>query len=240
MTLKPRGRRIFGARIHELRNIGGRYLEMTVVTDEEYLFQSGQYTVMSLQKNGQSIQNYYSIASAPNQDGNIDFCLQLDQNPETSAILHAIEIGDHVELSAPSGNFLWPQNSAKCNVLIAGGSGIAPLRAHAQNALKHQTSADLYLIYGCSSGLAVPYEQELIELTSKYPQLHLQIIVEEHARTTQKKGLVTDIVSEHLDSNFHYFLCGPRGMINAVECLLEKADIPEEHIFHEGRKASKS
>ena len=229
---------IFDGSIHEIRNIGSQYMEMTVITKAPYAHLAGQHTILTLSKNGQSIQNYYSIASAPNTEQKIDFCLQIDQNPETSAVLHSLEVGDPVQLSPPRGQFLLPRERASQYIFIAGGSGIAPLRAQLQSLINNEAQEKLILIYGCKSGLAVPYERELAALSATQKNFKVHFIVEEQARSSQQTGLVTDVLNQYLCDESQYLLCGPRGMIDSVECLLEKADIPQNHVFHEGRTAS--
>ncbi len=219
------------AQVTRLMLIGSQYCELTVQAAAEFPYRAGQHTTLTWKYGATSITNYYSIASAPRADQTIEFCVQMDQNPQTIAALAQLAVGSRVELSPARGSFTW-RPTTRPIIMIAGGSGIAPLRAILQQALTTPLSQTPVLVYGCRSGRAVPYAAELQGL-HKSNHLQLCITVEKDLIAGQVSGRVTAHMRQYLQSDADYYLCGPRGMMQAVQDVLGENGIAAGRIFHE-------
>lgn len=95
----------------------------------------GEYVLLE-DRCGEAPQRSYSVANAPRDDGLISLLVTLVPGGRTSTWVHAhAREGEEVILSGPFGTFVDdPLSTAHC-VLLAAGSGLAPIRALGEAAL---------------------------------------------------------------------------------------------------------
>src|SRR6187455_2746934 len=88
---------------------------------------------------GYSVERSYSIASEPERRGELDITVERIPGGEVSPFLHeVVEPGDRLELRGPIGGyFVWEAALGGPLLLVAGGSGVVPLRAM----LRHHQAA---------------------------------------------------------------------------------------------------
>lgn len=128
--------------------------------------------------------------------------------------------GDIVELGAPAGDFVLPADRNAPFLFIAGGSGITPIRALVDQLAGegHQGKVDI-LYYVPSSPEAIFLGHlKALEASSPNIKLHLAVTRGKEAGTlnghfteAHLKAIGTDI------SKAHTYVCGPSGLISAVE-----------------------
>ena len=90
------------------------------------------YDVRLTAPDGYQAQRSYSIASAPSDEaGTIDLTVELIPDGEVSPYFHeVVQQGDELEVRGPIGGpFTWTQGMGGSLFLVAGGSGIVPLRS---------------------------------------------------------------------------------------------------------------
>ena len=91
---------------------------------------AGQHYVVRLTApDGYTAQRSYSVASAPDDSGEIDLTVERLEDGEVSTYLHdVVEVGDELEVRGPIGGwFVWDGDAPA--VLVGGGSGLVPLMA---------------------------------------------------------------------------------------------------------------
>jgi ferredoxin-NADP reductase len=91
---------------------------------------AGQYYVVRLTApDGYTASRSYSVASAPNDSGEIELTVERLDGGEVSEFLHdSVIVGDELEVRGPIGLwFVWDARTPA--VLVGGGSGIVPLMA---------------------------------------------------------------------------------------------------------------
>jgi len=104
----------------------------TLRLSEPRPFRAGQhYDVRLTAPDGYQAQRSYSIASAPGDFGRIDLTVELIPDGEVSPYFHeVVEPGDVLEVRGPIGGpFTWTPDLAGPLLLLAGGSGIVPLKS---------------------------------------------------------------------------------------------------------------
>ncbi len=91
---------------------------------------AGQYYVVRLTApDGYTASRSYSVASAPNDSGEIELTVERLEGGEVSEFLHdEVIVGDELEVRGPIGLwFVWEAETPA--ILVGGGSGIVPLMA---------------------------------------------------------------------------------------------------------------
>ena len=115
----------------------------------------------------------YSIASAPVSAGSgsavIEISIELLDDGEVSPYLVRVTaVGDRIEILGPIGGyFIWSEAQSEPVQLIAGGSGIAPLRAilNERAAAGTGPADSLRLLYSARARHQVYYEEEIADLS---------------------------------------------------------------------------
>ena len=124
---------------------------------------AGQHVDVRLTaEDGYQAQRSYSIASAP-EDGDVVLTVERIEDGEVSSYLvDELRPEDELELRGPIGGyFVWEQSLGGPLVLLAGGSGIAPLRAMLRHRLGSGSGVPVRLLYSARSQSELIYRDEL-------------------------------------------------------------------------------
>ncbi len=125
---------------------------------------AGQHVDVRLTaEDGYRAQRSYSIASGPD-DGYLTLTIERIEDGEVSPYLvDELRPGDELELRGPIGGyFVWEQSLGGPLLLLAGGSGIVPLRAMLRDWSARGGGVPLRLLYSARSLSEVIYRDELL------------------------------------------------------------------------------
>src|SRR5262245_46780459 len=183
----------------------------------------------------------FSIASAPEdakRSGVIDLLVGTPddggtQDPEKTDWIFTPSPGDRVDVEGPVGSFTFPAAPSESRfAFIAGGTGIAPLRAMLRHALgiPHDRIA---LFYSARTADEFAFEAEFRALADAGAIEFRQTVTREGGgRWTGARGRVTaDALRDLLvDVETLCFVCGPASMVAEVPTLLAGLGIGPERI----------
>jgi len=177
----------------------------------------------------------YSIAAAP-EDAMRQDCLELligvDANGVAGSHL-SLEPGALVDVEGPLGSFIFPPDPPEQRfVFIAGGTGIAPLRAMLRHALRipHREIGVLYSARGPDE---FAYHDELVELArERRIELRLTITREAAGEWTGGRGRIgrPELAPLVHDPATLCFVCGPAALVDGTRKLLEELGIAPNRI----------
>ncbi len=177
----------------------------------------------------------YSIAAAP-EDARRDGWLELlvGVNAEGTPGAHlTLEPGQWVDVEGPLGSFTFPQTPEERRfVFIAGGTGIAPLRAMLRRALT-LPHRNIGLFYSVRTPDEFAYESELRGL-AEAGDIELRQTVT-RATDTDWTGPRGRLKREALEELVHdpatlCFICGPPTLVDEMPKILADLGIPPERI----------
>ena len=127
---------------------------------------AGQHVDVRLTaEDGYEAQRSYSIASAP-QDDNLALTVErLDDGEVSPYLVDELRPGDQLELRGPIGGyFVWEGSFGGPLVLVAGGSGIVPVRAILRHRVAGADRVPAQLLYSSRTLSDVIYREELARL----------------------------------------------------------------------------
>jgi ferredoxin-NADP reductase len=178
----------------------------------------------------------YSIASAPedaDRDRAIELLVGVDEAGAAGAHLR-LEEGALVDLEGPIGRFTFPHHPAeKRFAFIAGGTGIAPLRAMLRHALNVEHES-IGLLYSARTVAEFAYEDELRTL-ARHGAIELTQTVTRDVVADDWRGARGRIGRRGLEALVHdpatlCFVCGPPALVAEVPRLLEDLSVAPQRI----------
>lgn len=191
--------------------------------DHRFPYDPGQAVLVA--SHGYQKRKPYSIAAAPEdaeRDGYLELLVGVD--PEGAAGPHlALRPGEAVDVDGPVGRFTFPPDPAERRFLfVAGGTGIAPLRAMMRHALR-VAHDEIGLLYSARTPLEFAFEGEFRAMALD-GQINLrQTVTREAADTWQgTRGRIghADLAPLVHDRNTLCFVCGPPALVADIPKLL--------------------
>ncbi|WP_127792236.1 globin domain-containing protein [Agromyces sp. LHK192] len=145
---------------------------------------------------------YFSPANAPRADGTIEFHVQLVPGGQVStAVVRLLQAGDTLRIGAAVGQELTlsAEERERDLIMVAGGTGFAPLRAHLERIdLQWQETGDAPRVH-LFHGARVPwnlYEHRLLTNLAGRPWFTYTPVVSDDPSYPGRKGYVGDVVAE--------------------------------------------
>ncbi|PXY35756.1 ferredoxin reductase [Prauserella flavalba] len=186
---------------------------------------AGQHVDVRLTaQDGYRAERPYSLA-APSGGDRVELTVQRIGDGEVSPFLtEEMRIGDPFELRGPIGGwFVWRPADPAPVLLIAGGSGIVPLRAMLRAREEVGSRAPFRLIYSVRTPEDVYYADEL---RTPRPGVDVRLVytrkAPDGARTAPGRLGLAELNSHGWPAEFapNCFVCGPTGFVETVADLL--------------------
>lgn len=208
---------------------------LRVVPDRPLLFTAGQAVVLGAQ--GQPERRAYSIAVSPRdaeESGVLEFLMGLGPDGSPGPHLPTLSRGLRLELDGPFGTFTFPAAPPERHVLfVAGGSGIAPLRAMLHEALRANPAVRLSLLYSARTPEDFAFAAELTAL-KRAGRVRLLCTATRSAGPAWQgaRGRISRAELEALvdEPATLCFVCGPRALVHEVPRMLRDLGVGPERI----------
>ncbi len=232
--------RKFSARVSTVRMVthDTRELTLKLLEPAEIQFIPGQYVQVGVPTGNGTEFRAYSIASPPRRQGEIVLVVRLIPDGLGSTYLHTVQAGDELMFTGPYGEFQLPAEPGVEMVCVAGGCGMAPVRAIVEHLASVAPESPCWLFFGARSGRDVYYEDEYRELKKTYPGLRVHYALSEPGSDdtwSGETGFIHNSVERHLTESARRkaFLCGPPPMVDAATAVLKAKGIAEQDIFYD-------
>ena len=171
---------------------------------------------------GYRAQRSYSIASGP-EDGHLALTVERLEDGEVSPYLvDVLRPGDELELRGPIGGyFVWETSQGGPLLLVAGGSGVVPLRSILRHRAATGSEVAVRLLYSSRSLEEVLYREELQRLAAA-DGLELNFALTrqwpdgwEGHRGRIDRELLAEVAWTPQEQPLVY-VCGPSGFVEAA------------------------
>jgi ferredoxin-NADP reductase len=182
--------------------------------------QAGQHVDIRLTaEDGYRAERAYSIASAPGESLAITV-ERLDDGEVSPYLVDVAREGDTIEVRGPIGGyFVWEPTHGGPLMLVAGGSGIVPLRAMIRHRRRSESDVPTRLLYSSRSLEDVIYRDELAEADSGL-EVVITLTRSQPAGWTGRTGRVdAELLREvcwPAAQRPLVFVCGPTSFVEAV------------------------
>lgn len=210
---------------------------LTIRPDKPLTFVPGQYVAVQVPR-WPRMWRKYSVANAPRDNGLLDLHVRaVPGGMVSNALVSQSGTGDIVTLSAARGDLRNPADPDRDIVGIAGGTGLAPIKAIVE-AIVGETrqgkrrSVTLYI--GARSTSDLYDMRDLATLRLAYPALTLVPVAEApDLEAAGKTGRLPEIIRTHPSfRETEIFVAGPAGLISATRKALA-ARVPADRFHHD-------
>jgi ferredoxin-NADP reductase len=196
-------------------------------------YQPGQAVMVG--SHAQPKRKPYSLASAPEdavRDGALELLVGLEADGSAGDHL-ALAPGEMVDVDGPIGGFVFPDRPRERRFLfVAGGTGIAPLRAMLRHALRLE-HAEIGLLYSARTPTEFAYREELATL-ARAGAIDLRQTVtraSDHDWFGSRGRITrTELAPLVHDPETLCFVCGPPSLVDDIPRALVALGIARERI----------
>jgi CDP-4-dehydro-6-deoxyglucose reductase, E3 len=205
--------------------------------NEPLQFLAGQYVEVLL---ADGMRRCYSIASAPLSEGLRQIELHIRHMPGglfTDRVFGALKARDLLRVEAPQGFFRLDETSQKPMVMVASGTGFAPIKAMVEYSLQKGMTRPMHVYWGgrrradlYMDSLASGWAQANSHIT--YTPVLSDATVDCH--WTGRRGFVHQaVMQDHADlSAFQVYACGAPVMVDAARTDFGKqCGLPGDQFF---------
>lgn len=168
----------------------------------------------------------FSIANAPNNNDLIELHVRLVEGGKfTNFIFNKLEEKSLLRLEGPKGDFFFREDSKKPVILMAGGTGFAPVKSIVEHAVATKLSRDIYIYWGVRDEIDL-YMDLPQQWVNEYDNIHFVPVLSQANKKWQgRKGFVhQNILEDFKDlTGYEVYACGPPEMIkSAAKSFIEQ------------------
>ena len=201
------------------------------------------YDLRLTAEGGYQAERSYSIASPPEQTGEIELTVEIIADGEVSGYLHeGVAVGDELEVRGPIGGyFVWRgEPSAPPLLLVGGGSGVVPLMAMLRHRQRLGLRTPAILLFSVRTPEEVIYQAELEAMARADASFTLLLDYTRQApprwdgyQRRLDAAMLAEVVGRFGPATPQAFVCGPTGLVERAANGLQAAGLPPESILTE-------
>lgn len=182
------------------------------------------YDIRLTSENGYQAERAYSIASAPEDNGVVEFGVQLLSDGEVSPYLFQMTTGDQVEIKGPiGGHFIWDTEMPGPLVLIGGGSGMVPLMSMLRHRYAKGDTRETVFLISARTIDHILYREELEAHVQNDSNVEVVMTLTENQpmgwlgydRRVDKE-MLDEVLGTLLNKTPNIYICGPNAFVEAV------------------------
>jgi NAD(P)H-flavin reductase len=178
---------------------------------------------------------YYSPANAPRPDGLLEIHVKArDGGPVSSALVRRVGVGDVLRLGPPLGHLALDADSDRDLLLVAGGMGLAPLKALIDQVARKGPARRVDLFVGFRTEDQIYDRADLQRLEQENPWLTVTFAVSDDKTSSFEQGDIGDVVLRHGPwLSREVCVAGPAVMVEDTVSRLLQHGVPNQRVSSE-------
>lgn len=210
---------------------------------DDYHYQPGQYIALRTELGGEDVRRSYSICQAP-VTGTLKVGIKRDLGGLFSTwAIENLQAGMQLSVMVPEGKFISQLVSPPAHyVAFAAGSGITPIIALIESALRADPRNRFSLVYSNRTAMDTMFVDELADLKDRFPSR----VALYHVLTRERRG--SELLSGRLDADKlneilsqliepsdvdEWFICGPFELVQLCRDALAARGVEAKDIRYE-------
>ena len=205
--------------------VPGQYLTVRVnIPGEEYLL-NRQYSLSCAPGH-----DYYRISVKKEKD--------FEPNGKVSNYLHDhVQVGDTIEISAPSGNFTLNMEETAPVALISGGVGLTPMMSMLETLANNESKREVYFVHAARNEEFHAFKETVRDLTDKLENGHAYYGYEKPLNSDGNhhfEGYLSKVFLQNLITKETItYICGPVPFLKNTVQILTDLGVKKENIRYE-------
>jgi CDP-4-dehydro-6-deoxyglucose reductase len=227
--------RTLPARVHKMERAAAdvMLLELKLPAGERLRFLAGQYIDLMLRD---GTRRSFSMANAPHDDAFLQLHFRNYGGPFSDYIFGRMKERDILRFEGPFGTFFLREDSTKPVVLLASGTGFAPIKAIVEHVLHAGVRRPMALYWGCRARADL-YLNELPERWQREHGVRYVPVLSEPLPDdgwSGRTGLVHHAVMADFPdlSGYQVYASGAPAMVEAAHAdLTSRCGLPEDELY---------
>jgi NAD(P)H-flavin reductase/hemoglobin-like flavoprotein len=217
---------------HERRNAD--IAVFTCRTLEPLEFRAGQYVSVECRYQPR-LWRVYSIANAPRKENELEFHVRaVGAGWVSSALVRRLKVGDMIKLAAPMGTMTLDRKSTRDIVCVAGGTGLAPIKALVEELTRYNRTRWVHVFFGARTCEGLYDLSDLLRMAARYPWLSVVPAVSDEETQGIERGNVDEVMARYGPWKEHdFFVCGSPAMVKATLRRLAELQVPSIRIRYD-------
>jgi ferredoxin-NADP reductase len=203
-------------------------------------FRPGQYFFVTLPDVGhhdeKGLRRHITVVTSPNEKGVLGFATRMRESAFKRS-LDELAVGTEVDVEAPKGAFVLPEDPSRPLVFVAGGIGITVFRSMLRYIREDHVPYRVTLIYSNRDRESTAFLDELRELEQALPDFRLILtMTQDPGWEGETRKVDPQFFKDYLGSNLNeltFMVAGPPAMTEGVQHALEEAGVKEENVIAE-------
>jgi CDP-4-dehydro-6-deoxyglucose reductase/ferredoxin-NAD(P)+ reductase (naphthalene dioxygenase ferredoxin-specific) len=222
--------RIMRCRVLELEDLTHdiKGLRLAVEAGGPMTFSAGQYAQVEFAP-GRS--RHYSMANTPDEPELVFHIRHMPGGRTSSYVATQLKVGDRVKVSGPLGVSYLRDNHRGPVLLVAGGSGLAPMQSILCTLLERGHAAPVTLYFGVRSERDLYHESLFKDFAAQHPNFSYHVVLSEQIGASGRRyGLVHEAIDQPIADDVMAYLAGPPVMVEAASALLTALGVAPRQI----------
>jgi CDP-4-dehydro-6-deoxyglucose reductase len=209
-------------------------LSLKLPAQERLQFLAGQYLDILL-KDGK--RRSYSMANAPHDDAYVQLHVRLVPGGQFSThVFNEMRDRAILRFEGPHGSFFLREDSDKPILLMAGGTGFAPIKSIIEHAFYAHTDREMVLYWGCRSLQDLYLPALPAQWAREHPNFTFIPVLSDPKPEDNwqgRTGLVHQAIVDDFASlaGYQVYACGAPIMIEAGQSAFAARGLPDEEFF---------
>nr|WP_225447500.1 globin domain-containing protein [Streptacidiphilus sp. PB12-B1b] len=207
--------------------------EITVRPDTPYPYIAGQYASVETPWQPKAWR-YFSIAHAPRPDTTLTFNVRAVHGGQVSpSLVYKAKPGDVLRLGPAQGDMILNPASTNDVVCLAGGTGLAPIRALVEQAARSGIQRSVSVFVGARTAPELYGLDDMLRMSQRHHWLSVRAAVS-HQHIPGLEGALPQVLREFGPWHHHdAYVSGPVDMVTASCYALRRSGVPSHLIRHD-------
>ncbi len=208
-------------------------IKLKLPETERLQFLPGQYIDILLKDGGTRA---FSIANPPHRDDYLELHVRhVEGGSFTDFVFNKLKIKDLLRIEGPLGSFSLNEDSSRPVLMVAGGTGFAPMQGMLEHALEDNDSRSFHLFWGARAQEDL-YRHRLAEQWTKtHSNVQYTPVLSEPKEDDDwsgETGFVHEAVLRQYPelSGYDVYMAGPPPMIEAARQAFTEHGLPEDQL----------
>jgi CDP-4-dehydro-6-deoxyglucose reductase, E3 len=223
-------------RVQELNKVAEDVMVMRLKlpANERLQFIAGQYVEFLLPEGKRRA---FSLANAPHEDDLLELHVRhIPGGNFTAQIFSTMKVKDILRFEGPLGTFRLREESDKPMVMVAGGTGFAPIKALIEHAIHSRITRPIALYWGAKNRAELYLPDLPVQWAAAYPHITYVPVLSEPLpgdNWSGRTGFVHQAVLEDFAdlSDHQAYVCGAPVMVEAAQRDFIARGLPADEFF---------